>query len=255
MSPKDDAGDLVETAYLMMGLLCARQYFSEDAAAARRLRGDIDTLWREVEWDWFTQGGQDVLYWHWSPIHGWAMNHQVHGWNECLITYVLAASSPRYAIEPSVYHRGFATGPGFVNGKSYYDIELPLGMPYGGPLFIAHYSFCGLDPRGLKDRYADYWDLNVRHVRINHAHAVANPLKHKGHSAACWGFTASDDFGGYGAQEGLRKPEISKTHLGSRGNVSQDQSEERKSRPKKTIGPGTYPMAKRGERIKRILYS
>ncbi|REN20728.1 beta-glucosidase, partial [Mycobacterium tuberculosis] len=79
---------------------------------------------------------------------------------ECLITYFLAAAAPRHAIDPKVYHRGFASGPDFLNGRSYHGIELPLGPPNGGPLFFAHYSFCGLDPRGLKDRYADYWELN-----------------------------------------------------------------------------------------------
>src|SRR5439155_140547 len=81
------------------------------------------------------------------------------GWNDCVIACVLAAAAPRHAVDPRVYHHGFAAGSGFVNGRSYYGIELPLGMPYGGALFFTHYSFCGLDPRGLKDRYADYWDL------------------------------------------------------------------------------------------------
>ncbi|MDM0002637.1 glucoamylase family protein [Variovorax sp. J22P240] len=197
MSPKDDAGDLVETSFLVMGLLCARQYFSEDTAAQRRLRSDIDTLWHDVEWDWFTRGGRDVLYWHWSPNHGWAMNHPVRGWDECLMTYLLAAAAPRHAIDPRVYHSGYAAGRGFVNGRSYYGIELPLGMPYGGPLFFTHYSFCGLDPRGLKDRYADYWDLNCRHLRINRAHCVVNPHGHRGYGETCWGLTASDDPDGY----------------------------------------------------------
>jgi hypothetical protein len=196
-SRKDDGGDLVETSLLFMGLLCARQYFDGDGPGEQPLRWRITELWREVEWSWYTQGGRELLYWHWSPNNGWAMDHEIHGWNECLITYVLAAASPRYPIEPIAYHRGFAAGRGFINGKSYYDIELPLGMPYGGPLFFAHYAFCGLDPRGLKDRYADYWDLNVRHVRINHAHCVANPNKHKGYGEHCWGLTASDDPEGY----------------------------------------------------------
>ncbi|WP_232062050.1 glucoamylase family protein [Variovorax sp. PBS-H4] len=201
MGAKDDAGDLVETSFLMMGLLCVRQYFSEDTAAARRLRADIDTLWHEVEWDWFTQGGQDVLYWHWSPNHGWAMNHQIHGWNECLITYFLAAAAPRHAIDPRVYHRGYASGPDFINGRQYYGIDMPLGSAYGGPLFFTHYSFCGLDPHGLKDRYADYWDLNSRHLRINRAHCIANPRGYPGYGESCWGLTASDDPDGYLAHD------------------------------------------------------
>ena len=198
-SPNDDAADLVETSLLMMGLLCAREYFHRDTEEEVAARSRITTLWDEVEWSWFTRGGREVLYWHWSPHHGWAMDHAIRGWNECLITYVLAASSPRHSIEPAVYHRGFASGPGFRNGKSWYDIELPLGMAYGGPLFFTHYSFCGLDPHGLEDRYADYWEQNERHVHINRAHCVANPKKFDGYGESCWGLTASDDPAGYSA--------------------------------------------------------
>ena len=198
-SPNDDAADIVETSFLMMGLLCAREYFDRDAPDESAARAQISRLWHEVEWSWFTRGGRDVLYWHWSPTHAWAMDHAIHGWNECLITYLLAASSPSHAIEPSVYHRGFASGAGFRNGKSWYGIELPLGMPYGGPLFFAHYSFCGLDPRGLEDRYASYWDQNVRHARINRAHCIENPGRFAGYGHSCWGLTASDDPAGYSA--------------------------------------------------------
>jgi len=196
-SPADDGGDLVETSYLCMGLLCARQYFDRDTAPERHARERINMLWERVEWNWYTQGGQQVLYWHWSPRNGWALNHPIRGWNECLITYVLAAGAPRNPINPAVYHRGFASGPGYLNGHRYYGIELPLGMAYGGPLFFAHYSFCGLDPHGLTDRYADYWQQNLRHVRINHAHCLANPHRHRGYGEGCWGLTASDDPSGY----------------------------------------------------------
>ncbi len=147
------------------------------------------------------QNQRRLLYWHWSPNNGWAMDLEIHGWNECLITYVLAAAAPRYGVDPLVYHRGFATGRDFLNGKAYYDIKLPLGMPFGGPLFFTHYSFCGLDPHGLRDRYADYWQQNLAHARINHAHCVANPHGHLGYSAQCWGLTASDDPDGYAAHD------------------------------------------------------
>jgi hypothetical protein len=196
---KDDGADIVETSLLMMGLLAAREYFNREAPAEAAARSVISALWNDVEWNWFTQGGRDVLYWHWSPYNGWAMDHQIRGWNECLITYVLAASSPRYAIEPEVYHKGFANSGEFRNRKSWYGIELPLGMAYGGPLFFTHYSFCGLDPRGLRDQYADYWAQNVHHVRINRAHCMENPGKFKGYGESCWGLTASDDPEGYSA--------------------------------------------------------
>jgi len=199
-SRKDDGGDLVETSYLMQGLLCARQYFNGDNPVERGLRQRISWLWGDIEWNWYTQG-QEVLYWHWSPNNGWAMNFPVRGFDECLIMYILAASSPneRYQVSSAVYHRGWAISDFFKNGKEFYGIKLPLGFDYGGPLFFSHYSFLGLDPRGLKDRYADYWEQNKNHTLINHAYCLDNPKKFKGYGENCWGLTASDDYNGYDA--------------------------------------------------------
>jgi len=195
-SRKDDGGDLVETSFLMMGLLTARQYFDKQEESG--LRGRITQLWEEVEWSWYTQGS-DVLTWHWSPNNGFALNHQIRGWNETLITYVLAAGAPRYAIDARVYEKGFCEGPDYRNGKTYYGVTLPLGPNLSGPLFFAHYSFCGLDPRELKDRHANYGQQNLAQVKINLAHCVKNPGGFKGYSTDCWGITASDDPGGYDA--------------------------------------------------------
>jgi len=197
--PKDDGGDLVETAYLFQGLLSARQYFSQDNPGENRLRRQITWLWNEVEWDWYTRGGISVLYWHWSPNHGWSMNNEVRGWNECLITYVLAASSPNYAIKPDVYHRGWANSSHFRSERVFYDIKLPLGFDYGGPLFFSHYSFLGVDPRELKDRYADYWEQNKNHTLINRAYCIDNPKEFKGYGENAWGLTAGDTYNGYAA--------------------------------------------------------
>ena len=36
--PKDDGGDLVETSFLCMGLLCARAYFNAESVAEQRVR-------------------------------------------------------------------------------------------------------------------------------------------------------------------------------------------------------------------------
>jgi hypothetical protein len=198
-SPKDDGGDLVETAYLFQGLLTARQYFNKSDPLEARLRNAITWLWNEVEWDWYTRGGISVLYWHWSPNHGWAMNNEIRGWNECLITYILAASSQNYAIKPDVYHRGWANSNHFRSERTFYNIKLPLGYDYGGPLFFSHYSFVGLDPRGLKDRYADYWEQNRNHTLINRAYCIDNPKAFKGYGENCWGLTASDTYHGYAA--------------------------------------------------------
>lgn len=197
-SRKDDGGDVVESAYLFAGLIAAKEYFDGNNQKEEELRNRITWLWDAAEWNWYTQN-QNALYWHWSPNHGWSMNFSIHGWNECLIAFVLAASSKNYSIKPEVYHEGWASGSFFKNGKSYYDIPLQLGFPYGGPLFFSHYTFLGLDPRGLKDQYADYWKQNLNHTLINYKHCVINPNKFKGYGKNCWGLTASDNHEGYNA--------------------------------------------------------
>ena len=198
-SRKDDGADLVESSFLFQGLLTARQYFNKNTPVESELRGRINGLWNDVEWDWFTRGGQEVLYWHWSPNNDWAMNFAVRGFNECLIMYVLAASGERHPVSPAVYHNGWAQSNFFKNGKQFYGIKLPLGFDYGGPLFFSHYSFLGLNPKGLKDRYADYWEQNQNHTLINRAYCIDNPRNFKGYGENCWGLTASDNHEGYNA--------------------------------------------------------
>ncbi len=198
-SRKDDGGDLVETAYLFQGLLCARAYFDKDDAVEQDIRQKITWMWDELEFSWYTRGTENQYYWHWSPNQGWAMNFELRGWNETLITYILGASSNKYPINKEHYDKCWAQSSHFNNGKNYYGITLPLGFEYGGPLFFAHYSFLGLDPRGLKDQYADYWQQNVNHTMINYQHCVVNPHKFKGYGPNCWGLTASDNHEGYNA--------------------------------------------------------
>ena len=196
---KDDGADLVETSYLFAGLLSARQYFDDDNPEEKELRNRIDGLWNGIQWSWFTKGGEDVLYWHWSPNNGWAMNFPIRGFNECLIVYILAASAEKYPVNANVYHHGWAQSDFFNNGKTYYGHKLPLGFDFGGPLFFSHYSFLGLDPHGLKDQYADYWEQNKNHTLINHDYCINNPKKFKGYGENCWGLTAGDTYDGYDA--------------------------------------------------------
>ncbi len=199
---KDNGGDLVESAFLMQGLLIVREYFKNGSEREQELAQKIDTLWREMEWDWYLNG-QDVLYWHWSPDYGWEMNFALEGYNECLITYILATSSPTHPVSASAYHNGWARGGGIKSGNIAFGYPLILkhngAEEYGGPLFWAHYSYIGLSPKGLTDRYADYWDLNRNQTLINHAYCMQNPKGYEGYSDACWGLTASYSVNGYAA--------------------------------------------------------
>ncbi len=198
-STKDDGADLVETSYLIQGLLCARQYFNGSDAAETNLRNDINAIWNGVQWSWFRQNNQNTLYWHWSTNYGWDMNLPIRGWNECLITYVLAASSTTYNIPKIVYDNGFAQNGGMINSNTYYGYQLPLGPNLGGPLFFEHYSFLGIDPNGLSDAYANYAIQTKNHTLINYNYCKTNPKNYFGYSDSVWGLTASDIPSGYTA--------------------------------------------------------
>ncbi|OPZ32137.1 MAG: hypothetical protein BWZ00_00117 [Bacteroidetes bacterium ADurb.BinA174] len=198
-STYDNGADLVETSLLFQGLLTAKQYFSATNIEETKLRNDITRLWEAIEWNWFQKNNENVLYWHWSPQYSWQMNLKISGWNECLITYVLAASSPTYPISKQVYTEGWTRNGSFTNGATYYNLKLPLGPAYGGPLFFAHYSFLGINPNGLSDTYTNYFEQNKNHSLINYNYCVENPKKQSGYSANCWGLTASDGNSGYSA--------------------------------------------------------
>lgn len=193
-SANDDGGDIVETAFLIQGLLINRSFFSEEP----ELKNRITAIWEAVEWDWYTQG-EDVIYWHWSPNYQFEKNLKVKGWNESLMVYVLAASSPTYSVEAEVYHEGWASNGSIQTSRNYYGNRLPLGPELGGPLFFAHYSFIGLDPRNLSDQYANYWQQNTSHSLINYEYVVSNPNNYEGYSENSWGLTASTGYNGYSA--------------------------------------------------------
>jgi hypothetical protein len=198
----DDGGDLVETSFLLQGLLCVKQYFKDGDSTEKALSCRIDTLYREVDFNWY-RNNENVLYWHWSPNHQWKMNFPVKGYNECLIMYVLAAGSPTSNIKPEVYHSGWAGEGRIVSPWTVFNQNLQLyhqgDSPYGGPLFWAHYSFLGLDPRGLQDQYADYWQENKSQALINYAWCVKNPKYFRGYGPDNWGLTASYSVQGYAA--------------------------------------------------------
>lgn len=199
---KDNGGDLVETAFLMQGLLAVHQYYINGSPAEQALAGRIDTLWREVDWNFYRRNDQNVLYWHWSPEYGWEMNFPVHGYNECLIMYILAAASPTHSIPAAVYHEGWAEKGAIVDPHKVEDIELHLRYQgcEAGPLFWAHYSFLGLDPTNLSDKYCPGYFNEMRNLTlINRAYCIRNPKQWKGFGPDCWGLTASYSVNGYSA--------------------------------------------------------
>lgn len=198
---KDNGGDLVETAFMAQGLLCVRQYFAEGNDQEKAVAAKADKLWKDIDWNWYRNGGQNVLYWHWSPEYGWEMNFPVTGYNECLIMYVLAAASPTHGVPAEVYHEGWAKKGAIKSSAEQYGYPVVLNFNGNegtvGPMFWAHYSYLGLDPRELKDEYADYWELNKNQTLIQRQYCIENPKHFKGYGENAWGLTASYSVKGY----------------------------------------------------------
>ncbi|MFN0216583.1 MAG: glucoamylase family protein [Saprospiraceae bacterium] len=199
-SQYDDGGDLVETAFLMQGLLTARSYFDQNTPLESALRDVITGLWEDVEWDWYRKNNSNVLYWHWSPNYGWQINFALRGFYEAQIVYILAAASPTHPVPGSLYQTGW-TSSNYANNSIHFGKKIYCGPFGGGPLFFAHYSYLGFDPRGRKDAFCNYFVRNRNHTLIQLAYSIANPEQHQGYSASCWGLTACDGPNGYAAHD------------------------------------------------------
>ncbi|MCB0571807.1 MAG: hypothetical protein KDC66_18700 [Phaeodactylibacter sp.] len=215
---RDNGGDLVETSFLFQGLLAARPYFDKDNEEEKEIRNSITQLWESVEWNWYDQEKEGkFLTWHWSPDKGWIIDHKLIGWNETMITYILAIASPTHPIPAVMYYKGWASqeekavkyrkwgetddGTFYTNGNYYHGIQLPVGVANGGPLFFVHYSYMGLDPHLITDQYTNYFENNKRIALINWRYCTENPNNHRGMSDSFWGITASDGPWGYRAPE------------------------------------------------------
>ena len=200
---KDNGGDLVESAFLMQTLLCVRQYMDANVETEKALIDKINKLWNEMEFDWYRNGGKNVLYWHWSPEYEWEMNFPLEGYNECLMAYILGASSPTHGIPAECFHEGWARSGGIKTDVKPYGLPLDAkhngAEAMGGPLFWAHYSYIGLDPRGLKDQYVDYWNVTRNHAMVDYKYCGENPKNFVGYGENCWGLTASYSTKGYAA--------------------------------------------------------
>jgi len=211
----DSGGDLVESAFMMQGLLAARQYFNRSTPQETELAKRITRLWEGMEWDWYRKSADsDAIYWHWTPEWSWFINHRLTGFNETMIVYLLAIASPTHGVAPELYYTGWAgqsdaariyrkgwsgtdAGEKYANGSTYNGVKLDVGVGSGGPLFFAHYSYLGFDPHSLTDMYTNYFDNNRNMALLNRAYCVENPQKRKGYGVAAWGLTASDGPSGY----------------------------------------------------------
>jgi hypothetical protein len=58
--------------------------------------------------------------------YNWEMNFKLEGYNECLVTYVMAASSPTFPISSVVYNKGWARSGAIKSNATQYNIPVIL---------------------------------------------------------------------------------------------------------------------------------
>jgi hypothetical protein len=198
-SKYDDGADIVETAFLMEGVLFAREYFSQQNPDEIAIRQTADKLWRDVEWDWFVNKSGEIpaMIWHWSPHYGFKKNLYILGFNECQIVYVLALASPTHPIEAKSYWEGWESA-GYESESTQFGVHLELGSrpSTGPPLFETQFSYLGLDPHQLTFHGRSYFDhfRDFCLVQIRYAESKTNVYKGYG---PLWGITASAGPDGY----------------------------------------------------------
>lgn len=202
---RDVGADIVETSLLMQGLLIARAYFN-GPGEEERLRRIITEIWHDVDWNWFADGGENGIHWHWSTQHGFS-GLRILGYNECLITYVLALASPTKPISRKTYDY-WTSGKGY-QPKDVYGYQLEASLPGGGPLFTAQYSFIGLNPRYMADAFVTkgYFVRNVIQTLSNRSYCLYSAPARNRYSESFWGLTAGNSRSAYiAAEPGTKDP-------------------------------------------------
>ncbi|MDO5113421.1 MAG: glucoamylase family protein [Planctomycetia bacterium] len=197
------AGEIVETAFLMAGLLVAAEYFDGENSLEKEIRETVSFFWETIHWRHYVHQGK--LYWIWHSDRD-QYELPLVGWNETLLVYILAMAAPEpHNISPEVYRTCWIWDSFAHPQRKTYGYTLPLGnLSHGGPLFLSQYSFLCLDPRKMQDEYADYWQQNVAHTLINRHYCLYEAPAEFRYSEQDWGLTACDGCGkspGYRARD------------------------------------------------------
>ncbi|MBP3203765.1 MAG: hypothetical protein J6M31_09225 [Bacteroidales bacterium] len=181
-------GDLVETSFLLEGLLVAYEYLDKGTPEENAIRADIDALYDSVDWAGYTGPQQDGLYWLWySQEDRYVL--KITGWNEALVTYLLALGATEKGVSAEVYQKGWNVP--VYPGRKVNAYPFPLGREEkGGPLFFSHYSFLGFDPRHMADANAWYWQQNLSHTMLNRHYCLYEAPKENDYGPGLWGLTA-----------------------------------------------------------------
>ncbi|MEO6407855.1 MAG: glucoamylase family protein [Burkholderiaceae bacterium] len=178
---------LIDTGFLIAGVLTAATYFDEDTPDEIELRRLADALYCRVDWRWAQREGGAVTH-GWKPECGY-LNYGWEGYSEAILLYVLGLGSPTHAL----------TDQCFCAWTSTYQWENLYGHDflYAGPLFIHQFSHAWIDFRGIRDAFmrekdCDYFENSRRATYVQREYAMRNPGSFAGYGPDCWGLSAGD---------------------------------------------------------------
>ena len=184
-----ESGDLVETSFMMMGLYAAQAYLTENNSVEKEIRKTVDSFRQTIQWSDFVHNGD--LYWLWERTNE-TFTLPLRGYNEALVTYILALGAPdKYAIDADVYKNGWQqNGKIFKPRQSHYGYPFVMGANLSGPLFLSHYSFLGMNPKAMQDKYVDYQQYGTYHAMIHRHYCMEEAPKEYQYNAFNWGLSA-----------------------------------------------------------------
>ena len=178
---------LIDTAFLMAGVLTAATYFDAETNAEIELRRLAVALYARVDWRWAQSEGAAVVH-GWKPECGF-LHYGWEGYSEAILLYVLGLGAPRHALTEASFRAWTET----YQWENLYGID----FLYAGPLFIHQYSHAWIDFRGIRDsfmreKHCDYFENSRRATYVQREYAIRNPRGFAGYDADCWGLSAGD---------------------------------------------------------------
>ena len=179
----------VDTTILMMGVLFAQSYYDRDEPREAEIRKLAEELYRRVDWTWLQQN-KPLISMGWFPESGF-IKHDWMGYNEAMMTYLLALASPTHPVSPDAWEVWTRT---YNEVWGVYQDQEFLAF---GPAFGHQFTHVWVDFRGIQDDYMrehgmDYFENSRRAALAQRNYAISNPMKWKDYGEDVWGLTASD---------------------------------------------------------------
>ena len=192
----------IDTAFLLAGVLTARQKFRDDEEIVRL----ATAIYERTDFKWMLNNHPTLLSHGWKPESGF-LKTRWDTYSEDTILYMLAIGSPTHPISPRSWY-AFRRERMAYAGYTYVTAK-------GVPLFMHQYAHAWIDYRHRREQrgsHTDYFVNSINATRAHRAFCINLAAEFPGYGPDIWGITASDSAKGYVAWGGPpRDPAIDGT--------------------------------------------